>query len=166
MSIQVLAPGEPNAMYHWVTEQEDFLVLAGEALLIVEGQERLLRRWDFVHCPPGTQHVFVGAGEGPCVILAASSRQFQEAGPWGYYTVDDAARRHNACADVETQDSATAYARRPDAGRALPGWRPAGLGQPKGRSIRAGGHTSEAVGLRRPGSVTRPVFASNRGAIV
>ena len=51
MSIAVLSPGEPNAIYHWETEQEDFLVLAGEALLSVKGQERLLRQWDFVHCP-------------------------------------------------------------------------------------------------------------------
>jgi uncharacterized cupin superfamily protein len=105
MSIQVLAPGEPNSMYHWETEQEDFLVLSGEALLIVEGQERPLKQWDFVHCPPETRHVFVGAGDGACVILAASSRQFQASGPWGFYTVDEAARRHNACA------------RRRDAGR-------------------------------------------------
>jgi uncharacterized cupin superfamily protein len=113
MSIQVLAPGEANAIYHWETEQEDFLVLAGEALLIVEGQERPLRRWDFVHCPPETRHVFVGAGEGPCVILAASSRQFQKDGPWGWYTIDAAARRHNACPDEETQDLDVAYARVP-----------------------------------------------------
>jgi uncharacterized cupin superfamily protein len=63
LSIQILSPGEPNAMYHWETEQEDFLVLSGEALLIVERQERRLRRWDFVHCPPETRHVFVGAEE-------------------------------------------------------------------------------------------------------
>jgi uncharacterized cupin superfamily protein len=110
MSIQVLSPGEPNSMYHWETEQEDFLVLCGEVLLIVEGQERKLRQWDFVHCPPGTRHVFVGAGDGPCVILAASSRQFQASGPWGYYTVDETARRHGACPDVETQDAGVAYA--------------------------------------------------------
>ncbi len=111
MSIQVFSPGEPNAMYHWETEQEDFLVLAGEALLIVEGQERTLRQWDFVHCPPETRHVFVGAGDGPCVILAAGSRQFQATGPWGMYTVDEAARRHGACPDEEAQDSGVAYAR-------------------------------------------------------
>ncbi len=110
MSIQVLSPGEPNSMYHWETEQEDFLVLSGEALLIVEGQERKLRQWDFVHCPPETRHVFVGAGDRPCVILAASSRQFQASGPWGYYTVDEAARRHGACPDVETQENEVAYA--------------------------------------------------------
>jgi uncharacterized cupin superfamily protein len=97
-------------MYHWETEQEDFLVLSGEALLIVEGQERPLKQWDFVHCPPETRHVFVGAGNGACVILAASSRQFQASGPWGFYTVDEIARRHNACPDEETQDGDVAYA--------------------------------------------------------
>jgi uncharacterized cupin superfamily protein len=113
MSIQVLSPGEPNSMYHWETEEEDFLVLAGEALLIVEGEERPLRQWDFVHCPPETNHVFVGAGDGPCVLLAAGSRQFQKDGPWGKYTVDEAAHRHNACSDEETQDGNVAYARFP-----------------------------------------------------
>ena len=115
MSIQVLSPGEPNSMYHWETEQENFLVLAGEALLIVEGEERPLKQWDFVHCPPETRHVFVGAGAGPCVLLAASSRQFQAEGPWGLYTVDEAARRHNAAPDVETQDGDVAYAHVPPA---------------------------------------------------
>jgi hypothetical protein len=64
------------------------------------------------HCPPETRHV-VGAGDGACVILAASSRQFQASGPWGFYTVDEAARRHNACSDAETQDGDVAYARVP-----------------------------------------------------
>ena len=36
----MLDPGEPMAMYHWETDQEDFLVLSGEPLLIVEGEER------------------------------------------------------------------------------------------------------------------------------
>jgi uncharacterized cupin superfamily protein len=113
MSIQVLAPGEPNCVYHWETEQEDFLVLSGEALLVVEGQERPLMQWDFVHCPPETRHVFVGAGDGPCVILAASSRQFQAEGPWGYYTRDEASERHGAATPEETQDFDLAYSRFP-----------------------------------------------------
>jgi mannose-6-phosphate isomerase-like protein (cupin superfamily) len=104
MSIQVLEPGEANAIYHWETEQEDFLVLSGEVLLIVEGQERPLKQWYFVHCPPETRHVFVGAGEGPCVILAASSRQFQKDGPWGFYCADETAGRYNASSLEETQD--------------------------------------------------------------
>jgi uncharacterized cupin superfamily protein len=113
MAIQVLPPGEPNATYHWETEQEDFLVLAGEALLIVEGQERRLKQWDFVHCPPETRHAFVGAGDGPCALLAMSSRQFQKDGPWGFYCADETAARHNASAPDDTQDGEAAYARFP-----------------------------------------------------
>jgi uncharacterized cupin superfamily protein len=111
MAIRVVGPGEPTGTYHWETEQEDFLVLAGEGLLIVEGQERKLRQWDFVHCPPETKHVFVGAGEEPCVILAASSRQFQKDGPWGYYCVDETAAKYNASSPEETQDGIIAHGR-------------------------------------------------------
>src|SRR4051794_26394554 len=57
--INVLGPGEAMAMYHWEADQEDFLVLSGEAVLIIEGQERTLRAWDFVHCPANTNHVIV-----------------------------------------------------------------------------------------------------------
>ena len=112
MAIRVVDPGEPSETYHWEPEQEDFLVLSGEALLIVEGQERKLQQWDFVHCPPETRHVFVGAGERPCVILATSSRQFQKDGPWGYYCVDEAAARY-ASSPQETQDGSIAYAQFP-----------------------------------------------------
>ncbi len=66
---QVLQPGEPNCMYHGENAQEDFLVLSGECLLLIEGEERPLKQWDFVHSPPWTEHVFVGAGNGPCVDL-------------------------------------------------------------------------------------------------
>ena len=111
MSIRVLGPGEPSTTYHWETEQEDFLVLAGEGILIVEGQERPVRQWDFVHCPPETKHAFVGAGDGPCVILCASSRQFQKDGPWGWYCADPVAARYNASPAEDTQDTDAAYAR-------------------------------------------------------
>jgi len=111
MAIRVVGPGEPTGTYHWETEQEDFLVLSGEGLLIVEGQERKLRQWDFIHCPPETRHVFVGAGERPCVLLCASSRQFQKDGPWGYYCVDETAARYNGSSPEETQDGGVAYAR-------------------------------------------------------
>jgi uncharacterized cupin superfamily protein len=114
VNLAVLEPGEPNSMYHWETETEAFLVLSGEALLIVEGQERPLRQWDFVHCPPKTEHVIVGAGDGPCVVLAMSSRENQAFGPYGAYTVDEAARRHRACGDEETQDGNVAYAHVPE----------------------------------------------------
>ena len=113
MAIRVVNPGEPTGTYHWETEQEDFLVLAGEALLIVEGQERGLKQWDFVHCPPETRHAFVGAGAGPCVLLCASSRQFQKHGPWGFYCADETAARYNARSPEDTQDGSVAYARFP-----------------------------------------------------
>lgn len=126
VNLVVLEPGQPNAMYHWETEQEDFLVLYGEALLIVEGQERPLRQWDFVHCPPETGHVFVGAGDGPCAILAMSSREFQASGPWGAYTVDEVALRHGAGVEEETIDPGVAYARfpKPEPTRYRDGWLP------------------------------------------
>jgi uncharacterized cupin superfamily protein len=111
MAIRVMGPGEPSGTYHWETEQEDFLVLSGEALLIVEGQERRLEQWDFVHCPPETSHAFVGAGDKGCVLLCASSRQFQKDGPWGFYSVDETAARYNASAPEETQDGSVADAR-------------------------------------------------------
>jgi uncharacterized cupin superfamily protein len=113
--LYVLAPGEPIGMYHWEADQEDFLVLSGEALLIVEGQERPLRRWDFVHCPPETKHIILGAGDGPCVVLAIGAREhLDEDVNGGAYTVDEVARRHGAGVDEETSDVKRAYARFPD----------------------------------------------------
>ena len=111
MAIRVVNPGEPTGTYHWETEQEDFLVLAGEGILVVEGEERPLRQWDFVHCPPETRHAFVGAGDGPCVLLCASSRQFQKEGPGGWYCADETAARYNASSPEDTQDGSVAYAR-------------------------------------------------------
>jgi uncharacterized cupin superfamily protein len=107
----VLGPDEPMAMYHWEADQEDFLVLAGDALLIVEGEERPLRQWDFVHCPPETKHVIVGAGDAPCVVLAVGARGVRSRGPeWGGYTFDEAALRHGAGVEQETTDAQQAYA--------------------------------------------------------
>ncbi len=111
INLSVLEPGETMAMYHWEADQEDFLVLAGEALLIVEGQERPLARWDFVHCPAGTKHVIVGAGEGPCLVLAVGARDRSTGPDWGGYSVDDAALRHGAGVEQETTDPKQAYAR-------------------------------------------------------
>jgi uncharacterized cupin superfamily protein len=86
-------------------------VLAGEAILIVEGQERRVRQWDFVHCPPETRHAFAGTGDRPCVLLCISSRQFQKDGPWGYYCADETAARYNASSPEDTQDGAVAEGR-------------------------------------------------------
>jgi uncharacterized cupin superfamily protein len=111
INLTVLRPGEPMAMYHWEADQEDFLVIAGEALLIVEGEERPLRRWDLAHCPPGTEHTIVGAGQTACVIVAVGARDRSTGPDWGAYTVDAAARRHGAGVDEETTDPERAYSR-------------------------------------------------------
>ena len=97
-TIHVLAPGQPNGLYHREDDQEDFLVLSGECLAIVEGEERRLRAWDFLHCPAGTEHIFVGAGDGPCVIFMAGARQNRGS---AVYTHSEAALRHGA--GVESQ---------------------------------------------------------------
>jgi uncharacterized cupin superfamily protein len=111
INLSVLGPGEPMAMYHWEADQEDFLVLAGEALLIVEGEERPLRQWDLVHCPAGTKHVIVGAGDAPCLVLAVGARDRSTGPDWGGYTVDEAALRRGAGVEQETTDPKQAYAR-------------------------------------------------------
>src|SRR5262249_11889892 len=80
-------------------DQEDFLVLAGEALLIIEGEERTLRQWDFVHCPPGTSHTIVGAGTSQCLVLAVGARDRSTGPDWGAYVVDETALRHGAGAE-------------------------------------------------------------------
>ncbi len=126
IGLTVLGPGEPMSMYHWETDQEDFLILAGEATLVIEGQERPLRQWDFVHCPPHTGHVIVGAGDGPCVVLAMSSRENQQYGPYGEYTVDETARRFGASVDADVHDTDVAYANVPGSKptRYRDGWLP------------------------------------------
>jgi uncharacterized cupin superfamily protein len=110
INLRILAPGEPMSMYHWEADQEDFLVLAGEALLIVEGEERPLRQWDFVHCPAETKHVIVGAGEGNCVVLAVGARDRSTGRDWGGYPVDETAIRNGAGVEEETTDPDQAYA--------------------------------------------------------
>src|SRR5215218_2747902 len=107
INIQVLAPGEPNCMYHGENAQEDFLVLFGECLLLVEGEERPLQQWDFVHCPAWTQHVFVGAGKSPCGILMVGARPQQEE---LLYPVVDVARDRHAGVLKETSSGREAYA--------------------------------------------------------
>jgi uncharacterized cupin superfamily protein len=108
VNIGVMAPGQPACMYHRENQQEDFLVLFGECLLIVEGQERPLKAWDFVHCPPETNHVFVGAGDGPCAILSIGRRRGDDEEL--VYPVDEAALKHHAGVETETPDPKVAYA--------------------------------------------------------
>ncbi|HSC49052.1 MAG TPA: cupin domain-containing protein [Gaiellaceae bacterium] len=121
-----LAPGEAMAMYHWEADQEDFLVLAGEAVLVIEGEERPLRRWDFVHCPPGAKHVIVGAGDAQCLVLAMGARDRSVGPDWGGYPVDATAARYGASVDEETTEPAEAYAKvdRRQPTRFRDGWLP------------------------------------------
>jgi uncharacterized cupin superfamily protein len=113
ISLVTLAPGEAMAMYHWEADQEDFLVLAGEAVLVIEGEERPLRQWDFVHCPPEAKHVIVGAGSSQCLVLAVGARDRSVGPNWGGYTVDETAKRHNASVDEDTTEPKEAYAKVP-----------------------------------------------------
>ena len=118
IDLHVLEPGRPACMYHGESAQEGFLVLAGECLLLVEGQERRLRAWDFFHCPPWTEHVLVGAGSGPCVVLMVGARP-----PDGgvRYPVAEVALAHGAGVDEETTQPGEAYARFPQWRRERPG---------------------------------------------
>jgi uncharacterized cupin superfamily protein len=104
INLNVLPPGAPMAMYHEEPGQEDFLVLRGECLLIVEGRERPLGAWDFVHCPPQTKHVIVGAGDEPALVLAVGARKGQAS-----YPVEEAAVRHGAGVETETSSPREAY---------------------------------------------------------
>jgi uncharacterized cupin superfamily protein len=109
----VLAPGEAMSMYHWEADQEDFLVVSGEAVLVVEGRERPLRAWDLFHCPPNTRHVIVGAGTGPCVVIAVGARQRSEEPDALGFPADDVAMPHGASVDADTMDGGVAYAKVP-----------------------------------------------------
>ena len=123
INLNLLNPGEPLAMYHRENHQEGFLVLAGECLLIVEGQERALTAWDFFHCPGGTAHAIVGAGDGPAVVLAVGAR----GGRKGIvYLTESMALDRGAGVDRQTTKSAEAYARFPPAKRCSfrVGWLP------------------------------------------
>ncbi len=113
VNLFVLEPGQPMSMYHWEADQEGFLVLSGEALLIVEDEERLLRPWDYFHCPPSVPHTIVGAGSGPTAILALGARESQEGPEWGGYPYSEVAMKHDASAEEETPDPEVAYARFP-----------------------------------------------------
>ena len=106
INISVLRPGEPIGLYHRERAQEGFLVLAGECLLLVEGQERRLRAWDYFHCPGGTNHMIVGAGSSPSVVVAVGGR----GGRKGLvYVVDDLASAHGAGVEEETTKPEEAY---------------------------------------------------------
>jgi uncharacterized cupin superfamily protein len=114
VNLFVLGPGEPMSMYHWEADQEGFLVLSGEALLIVEDEEHPLGQWDYFHCPVGVPHTIVGAGSGPSAILAIGAREHQAGAGWGGYPYSEVATKHDASAEEETTDPDVAYSRFPE----------------------------------------------------
>jgi uncharacterized cupin superfamily protein len=123
-TLAVLEPGKPTGMFHAESAQEDFLVLAGTCLLIVEDEERELRTWDFLHCPAGTRHTFVGTGDGPCVLFMTGARR---EGKTIVYPVAEHALARSAGVETETDSPMEAYAPfahwrlgRPDAWPELP----------------------------------------------
>ena len=105
INVTVLEPGQ-SGLYHAESNQEAFLVLSGECTLLVEDEERRLRPWDSFHSPQWTAHAFVGAGDGPCVILMAGARSSTE----GRYPVSELAARYGASVGGETSDVSQAYA--------------------------------------------------------
>jgi uncharacterized cupin superfamily protein len=110
ITVRMLEAGETLAMYHRENDQEDFLLLSGTATLVVEGEERRLRQWDFFHCPRGTAHAIVG---GPCVVLAVGYRghEIRPGTGWGEYPVDETAIAHGVGVEQWTDDPDVAYAR-------------------------------------------------------
>jgi uncharacterized cupin superfamily protein len=106
-TIAVLAPGQSGGRYHREDNQEDFLVLQGECIALVEGEERPMKAWDFLHCPPGTEHAFVGAGDGPCVIFMSGSRFHPGS---AVYPRNELALRYGAGVEQQTDQPKQAYA--------------------------------------------------------
>ena len=122
IGVHVLPPGETPGFYHLESDQEGFLVLAGECLLVVEGQERRMGPWDYFHCPAGTAHITIGAGDEPCAILMVGTRSPDHT---IYYPADPVAAKHGAAVAVATAWAREAYADRPPIVPARPAWPPA-----------------------------------------
>jgi len=108
INLTVLRPGQPMTMYHREDYQEGFLILRGECLLIVDGQEVPLRAWDYFHCPSGTPHAIVGAGTGTSLVLAVGNRLGPDV---ILYPRDETALRHGAGVEQDTPHPKEAYAR-------------------------------------------------------
>jgi uncharacterized cupin superfamily protein len=113
IGVHVLPPGETPGFYHWESDQEGFLVLSGACVAVVEGQERWMGRWDYLHCPPGTAHIMVGAeGDEPCAVLMVGARTGDKL---TRYPPDPVAAAHGASVvtDAVDLDSRAAYAQWP-----------------------------------------------------
>jgi uncharacterized cupin superfamily protein len=123
-NISILGRGQSFGYYHRENAQEDFLVLSGTCLLIVEDEERELKAWDFVHCPPGTNHMIVGAGDEPAVVLAVGARGLGRKGI--VFVPSEVAKKHGVSVEKETTKPAEAYADLPHSQRIAygEGWLP------------------------------------------
>jgi uncharacterized cupin superfamily protein len=122
ISMHVLEPGQPSSLYHAEDTQEGFLVVAGECLAIVEGKERPLRQWDYLHCPPGTEHVIVGAGTERCAVLMVGAPRTATLDEMEY-PENAAAARFGASVARTTRSSREAYAdRRSEPEPERPSW--------------------------------------------
>jgi uncharacterized cupin superfamily protein len=119
IGVHVLPPGETSGMYHSESDQEGFLVLAGECLLIVEGEERRMRPWDYFHCPAGTAHITIGAGDEGCAILMVGARSPDHT---TQYPAEPAALEHGAAVPTPTSEPREAYKNRPPIAPAPSPW--------------------------------------------
>jgi uncharacterized cupin superfamily protein len=110
INLTVLQAGQPMTMYHREGYQEGFLVLRGECLLIVDGQELPLKQWDYFHCPADVPHAIVGASDGTTtsLLLAVGNRVGPDA---IVYPRDETALKHGAGVEQETPHPKEAYAR-------------------------------------------------------
>jgi uncharacterized cupin superfamily protein len=107
VSLYWLRPGQAMSLYHHEAGQEDFLVLTGDCTLVIDGQERALETWDFVHCPPRTAHTIVATGDQPALVLGVGARK--EKGS-ARYPVDPLAIAHRAGVPDESVTAQETYA--------------------------------------------------------
>jgi uncharacterized cupin superfamily protein len=119
VGVHVLWPGDTPGFYHRESEQEGFLVLSGECIAIVEGEERRMGPWDYLHSPPGTAHITIGAGDGPCALVMVGTRSPDIE---IVYPVEPAAARYGASVETETDSPREAYKDRPPLVRARSPW--------------------------------------------
>jgi uncharacterized cupin superfamily protein len=110
IGVHILSPGEKPGYYHAESNQEGFLVLSGECIAIVEGEEHRMRAWDYFHCPPGTAHITIGAGDEPCALLMVGTRSPDAT---IRYLVEPAAAKHGASVETASDSPGEVYADEP-----------------------------------------------------
>ena len=106
INVRVVEPGQPTALYHSENAEEVFLVLGGECLAIVDDEELTLGQWDFLHCSPGTPHVLIGAGDGPCTVLMVGGRKEEVE---LHYPVNEKAASFGVSVERDTDDFQDAW---------------------------------------------------------